>query len=556
MNWLTQLFTQGSVAHDILIYSLVIALGLGFGKFKIFGISLGITWVLFFSILFANLKLAVNQETNHFLKEFGLAIFVYCIGLQVGPSFFNSLKKDGLKANFLAVMIVFLGVVVSIIFHLLVTKDISVTVGLMSGAVTNTPGLGAAQAVMEDPALQNKNLDATEASIAYAVTYPLGVLGIILIIIILKKIWKINIKKEQSDYERKVQLNPSRPITVNLSLKNAMLFNKPFSSIRTVVSDNFVVSRILQNNSLFVPTEDTVLKEEDVLLIMAPKAVMEKLELVIGEKSHINLEEIPSDLITANVVVTRRKATVQKLQDIDELNRPDCQITRIERSGIDIISSPNFVLHIGDVVTVVGTKKGIDAMASLLGNAIKRLDIPELAPIFFGLFLGVILGSIPFRFPGIPIPVKIGLAGGPLIVALLISQFGNRVNIYNYTTYSANLMVRELGISLFLASIGLSTGSYFMKVFETGKGLEWIAIGFAITIIPLLITSLLARYALKRTFFEICGLLAGASTDPPALAFALQLAGNSVPSLTYATVYPLSMFARILAAELIVLGFA
>lgn len=556
MNWLTELFTESSIAHDILIYSLVIAIGLAAGRIRIFGISLGITWVLFFAIFFANIGLGVNPATEHFIKEFGLVLFVYFVGLQVGPSFFNSFKKEGISLNLLALLAVVVGLAITIVFCLLSSNSTGVMAGLMSGAVTNTPGLGAAQAVMEDPVFQNKGLDASEVSIAYAVTYPLGVVGIVLVLLFLKKIWKIDIKKEQDAYILSVETDPDKPVSVNLQVTNPMIFDKPLSSIRSIIPDQFVFSRLYHNDSILTPTDDIILKKGDLILVVAIKAVTEKLKTIIGGESPINLQEIPSHLEKKIIVVSHRKATYSKLENIKELSRPDCNITLVERSGFELIASPNLVLSIGDIVTIVGTQEGIECYAKFLGNAVKKLEVPELAPIFLGIFLGIILGSIELTIPGIPVPIKIGLAGGPLIIALLISKFGNLVRIYNYTTYSANLMLRELGVALFLASIGLSSGKIFITVFKNGKGLEWIAIGFAITVIPLLITGFAARLIARKSFFQICGLLAGASTDPPALAFTLQLAGNNVPSQTYATVYPLVMIARIIAAELFVLFFA
>jgi putative transport protein len=555
MNWLTELFTKSSIAHDILVYSLVIALGLAAGRIRIFGISLGITWVLFFAIFCANIGLNVNPVTEHFIKEFGLVLFVYFVGLQVGPSFFNSFKKEGISLNLLALLAVVLGVGVTIVFFLLSSNSTGVMAGLMSGAVTNTPGLGAAQAVMEDPVFQHKGLDASEVSIAYAVTYPLGVIGIVLVLLFLKKVWKIDIKKEQETHALSVENDPDKPISINLHVTNPMLLDKPLSSIRGIIPDQFVFSKLYQNDSIMMPTDSTILMKGDVLLVVAIEAVTEKLKTIVGGESPINLQEMPGHLEKTTIVVTHKKATFNKLKNIKELNRPDCHITQIERSGFELIATPNFVLRIGDVVTIVGAVEGIESYSKFLGNAVKRLEIPELAPVFLGIFLGIILGSIELSIPGVPVPIKIGLAGGPLIIALIISRFGNLVRIYNYTTYSANLMLREMGIALFLASIGLSTGKVFLSVFKNGKGLEWIAIGFAITVIPLLITGFVARLIGKKSFFQICGLLAGASTDPPALAFTLQLAGNNVPSQTYATAYPLVMIARIIAAELFVLFF-
>jgi putative transport protein len=408
---------------------------------------------------------------------------------------------------------------------------------------------------MEDPAFRQKGLDASEVSIAYAVTYPLGVVGIVLVLLFFKKVWKIDIKKDQEAYNLSLETDADKPININLHVSNPMLFDEPLSTLRSIIPDHFLVARLYQNDFIISPSDDMVLKKGDVLLVVAVKAVAEKLKTVIGEESPVNLQELPGKVEKRDVVVTHRKATYSKLENITELKRSDCRITRIKRSGFELIAAPNLVLQIGDMVTVVGSEEGVRFYSDFLGNAVKKLESPELAPVFLGIFLGVILGSIELTIPGIPVPIKIGLAGGPLIIALVISRFGNLVRIYNYTTYSANLMLRELGVALFLASIGLSTGKVFIAVFQNGKGLEWITIGFVITVVPLLITGFVARLFAKKSFFQICGLLAGASTDPPALAFTLQLAGNSVPSQTYATVYPLVMIARIIAAELFVLFF-
>jgi putative transport protein len=555
MNWLTELFTESSIAHDILIYSLVIALGLAVGKLRIFGISLGVTWVLFFAIFFANINLNVSPATEHFIKEFGLVLFVYFVGLQVGPSFFNSFRKEGISLNLLALLVVILGVALTIAFLMFTSNSTGVMAGLMSGAVTNTPGLGAAQAVMEDPAFRQKGLDASEVSIAYAVTYPLGVVGIVLVLLFLKKVWKIDIKKDQESYNLSVETDADKPININLLVSNPMLFDKPLSTLRNIIPEHFLIARLYQNDFIISPPDDMILKKGDVLLVIAIKAVAEKLKTVVGQESPINLQELPGKPEKRDVVVTHRKATYSKLGNIKEFNRSDCRITRIKRSGFELIAAPNLVLQIGDIVSIVGSEEGVSFYSEYLGNAVKKLETPELAPVFLGIFLGIILGSIEMTLPGIPVPIKIGLAGGPLIIALAISRFGNLLRIYNYTTYSANLMLRELGVALFLASIGLSTGKVLITVFKNGKGLEWVAIGFVITVVPLLITGFAARLFAKKSFFQICGLLAGASTDPPALAFTLQLAGNTVPSQTYATVYPLVMIARIVAAELFVLFF-
>jgi putative transport protein len=554
MNWFTQLFTEQSIAQTVLIYSLVIAIGIWLGRLKIFGIALGVTWVLFAGILFSYFGILINKEIGHFLKEFGLILFVYSIGLQVGPGFFASLKKNAINNNILAAIAVTLGVIVTLVFFYSTKNNISVMTGVMSGAVTNTPGLGAAQAAIKDLNINNGNTQTV--TLAYAIAYPLGVFGIILSLILLRKILGINIERERELHRKLNFVRSKKPVSIHLILENKQLKNKPIRRIFELIREPIVISRILQNETIITPTPDTILHENDVLLIVANKSQIEQLKILIGGESSINLKKEESSLISRSIVVTQPAITHKRLGDIPQMHQHDFTLTRLNRAGIEIVPHGNVYLQLGDTIKVVGTVEGVDQITNAVGNSLKHLEAPDLAPIFLGIVLGVVIGSIPFHIPNIPIAVKIGMAGGPLIIALLLSRFGGAFYLNNYTTYSANLMIRELGIALFLASVGLESGSTLSSAFADGSGFEWMGMGVGITMIPLVVTGLIAYKYFKKTYFEICGLLAGASTDPPALAFALKIAGNDVPSSTYATVYPLTMILRILAAQLLILLFS
>jgi putative transport protein len=555
MNWFIALFTEQSVAQAAIIYALVIALGILMGKFKIFGISFGITWVLFIGLIASYLGISVNKETEHFLKEFGLIIFVYAIGLQVGPGFFASLKKTALANNAIAATVVLLGVIITILFFYLSNSHIAIMAGVMSGAVTNTPGLAAAQAAVKD--LHINGVDNGTITLAYAVAYPFAVVGIILSLVILKKILGIDIEKEKELHRKLNFIQSNRPINVHIKLENKQLVGQPLRNIFKMLNEPVIISRMLHHGQVITPTPDLLLAEDDVMQFVATKKLMEKVKLLVGSEIDMNLRTIPtSNLISRFIVVTRKEVTHKRLGNIMELQHEALTISRIKRAGIEMVAHGNVLLQLGDTITVVGTEDSVNEFTNIVGNSLKRLEAPDLGPIFIGIVFGIILGSIPFHIPNIPVSVKIGMAGGPLIVALFLSRFGNSLYLNNYTTNSANLMIRELGIALFLASVGLSSGHNLAGAFVDGSGYRWIGMGIAITMIPLLLVGLFAKKFLKKTYFEICGLLAGACTDPPALAFALKMAGNDIPSATYATVYPLTMILRILAAQLLILFFA
>jgi len=554
MEWLRTLFTQSSVAQLVLVYGLVIALGIWFGRIKLFGISLGVTWVLFIGILVSYSGVIVNKEIKDFLKEFGLILFVYSIGLQVGPGFFSSLKKDALVNNLLAASVIVTGLLTTVLFYYLSNFHISVMTGVMSGAVTNTPGLAAAQSAARD---LHSTGDIAFMGLAYAVTYPFGVFGIILGLLILKKLFRINIPTEQELHRKLISFRSKRLVTANLSLENRQLIGKPLRKVFSLLKEPVIVSRMYHNGEVITPTPDVQLAENDVMFVIASKPEMEELKLLIGPTSEMNLKGQPkTNLISRTIVVTRKEVTHKRLGDIPELHQQDFTLTRLNRAGLEMVPHGDIVLQLADTVTVVGTEEGVKIAAGAIGNSLKRLEVPDLAPIFIGIVLGVILGSIPFYFPGMPVPVKIGMAGGPLIIALVLGRYGNSLYLNNYTTNSANLMVRELGITLFLASVGLGSGANLSAAFADGSGWKWMLMGIVITIVPLLLVGIIAHKFFRKTYFEICGLLSGASTDPPALAFALKIAGSDIPSATYATVYPLTMILRIVGAQLLILFLA
>lgn len=555
MNWFIELFLKESVAQTVLLYAITISVGIWMGRVKFFGISFGVTWVLFIGIFLSYLGLTVNKEIEHFLKEFGLILFVYSIGLQVGPGFFASLRKNALSNNILAAGVVLSGIAITIGIKFATGNQIGILTGVMSGAVTNTPGLGAAQAAVKD--LHLVSVDNSVITLAYAVAYPFGVFGIIASLLILKKVLGINIENEKERHRKLDILRSNKPISVHLNLENEQLIGQPLRKLFELLKEPIVVSRMKHNGSVITPTPDIILQKDDVLLVLTSKAQLEKVKMFIGTLSNLNLKEEPeSNLISRHIVVTRNEVTHKRLGDLAEMHQNDFTLTRLNRAGIEMVTNGDIYLQLGDTVKVVGTEAGVNEVTKALGNSLKRLDVPDLAPIFIGIALGVILGSIPFPMASMPVPVKIGMAGGPLIVALLLSRYGNYFYLNNYTTNSANLMIRELGIAIFLAGVGLGSGHNLASAFTSGSAWNWIWMAVFITLIPLLIVGIVAHKFFKKTYFEICGLLAGASTDPPALAFALKMAGSDIPSATYATVYPLTMILRILGAQLLILFFS
>lgn len=548
MQWLIDLFMSNSIANAVFIIALTIALGLLMNRIKFGSVSLGVTWVLFVGILLSHFGLGIDPRICTFVKEFGLILFVYSIGLQVGPGFFASLKAEGLQLNMLAAMLVLLGCVICYGIHILTGEDLTTMVGVLSGAVTNTPGLGAAQQTISDI---TGDADNNLAS-AYAVAYPLGVVGIIVSMLIIRAVFRIKLEKEAV-----VEDSKDAPHTVRIDLRvtNKAIIGKSVGDLLRIARTNFVISRMMcEENKQKIASDETLLHENDVLHIVVNSNDVELVQSLVGERVQMTEEtwHTSTNLEKRRIVVTKPKLNGKRIGDLRIRESYNVSITRIVRAGIELVATHELRLQMGDTVVVVGSKGDLDQVAAILGNSVKRLDHPNLLPIFVGIFLGVLLGSIPIMFPGVPQPVKLGLAGGPLIVAILMARYGPRYKLVTFTTNSANMMIREIGISLFLASVGLSAGEGFIDAITSG-GYWWILYGFIITVVPLLIVGFIARKLMKIDYFSILGLLSGGMTDPPALAYANTVATDDRASVSYATVYPLTMFLRIFSAQILVL---
>ena len=542
----------GGVAHSLLILSLVIAFGIMLGKIKIAGISLGVTWILFVGIVFGHFNLSLNEHLLHFLKEFGLILFVYSIGLQVGPGFFSAFKKGGFTLNMLAITSVSLSVVVAIVLYLVTDTPITTMVGILSGAVTNTPGLGAAQQANSDL----NGIDAPEIAMGYAVAYPLGVIGTILALQSLKYILKINTTTEETEAEKglgHLQELTVRP--VSLEIVNKAIDNKAIKDIQPLVNRKFVISRIRhQGEKQELVNSETILHIGDQILVISNPKDIEAITVFFGKQIDMKWENEDTNLVSRRILITKPELNGKTLSQLRIRRNFGASITRINRSGVDLVAAPNLQLQMGDRVTVVGSELAVSHAEKVLGNSLKRLNHPNLIPIFIGIALGCVLGSIPFMLPGIPQPLKLGLAGGPLIVSILISRFGPHYKLITYTTMSANLMVREIGIALFLACVGLGAGKGFIETIVNEGGYVWIGYGAIITIFPLLVTGLIGRYGCKLNYYTLIGILSGANTNPPALAYSNEQTSCDAPAVGYATVYPLAMFLRVLSAQLLILA--
>lgn len=555
MEWLWNLMTDHeSVAYTVIVYSVVIAIGVALGKVKFFGISFGIAWVLFAGIAMAEMGFTVNTHIQHFIKEFGLILFVYTIGLQVGPGFFSAFKKEGIKLNLLAVISIATCVATVIAIHYLTNTDMSTLVGIMSGAVTNTPGLGAANAALAEKFGE----DAPSLTTMYAVAYPFGVFGIIIVMLGLRGIFKVNIEAEK----RLNSLRHSKDqVIINrfaIKVSNPSLFGKKLSVIKKTLDFDFTISRMCRKGEILLADADSLIEEGDVVLVVANQRENEKFFTLMGDSVAITdyfPDEKDMRYTSRRINVTQRAIFTKTLGELDVRRRFGVTITRVFRAGVEFVPSAHTKLQFGDTITVIGDETHIQLVSKEFGNSKRRLQTPHIAELFMGITLGVLLGSIPFSIPGIPGAVRLGLAGGPLIVAILISRYGGKFSVTHYVSQSANLMVREIGIVLFLASVGLDAKAKFIETLLHGDGLYWMGLGVLITLIPLLVTSLIARIKGKLDYLEICGLLSGASTDPPALAFANDMSNSEIPALTYASVYPLTTFLRIMVAQLLIVFF-
>ena len=552
MDWLQNLlFDENSIAHIVLLYSFVIAVGVLLGKIKFFGVSLGVTFVLFTGIVCGHFGLTGNTQILTFLQDFGLILFVFCIGLQVGPSFFSSFKKGGIAMNLVAMGIVALNIVVAVALYYGLNGriELPMMVGILCGAVTNTPGLGAA-----NEALSQLNYNGPQIAMGYACAYPLGVLGIIGSIIAIRYICRINLKKEEEDIAKEEAANPHlTPRMMHLEVHNEALAGKTLLQVRDFMGRDFVCSRILQNGHVSIPNRDTVFHLGDQLFVVCAEDDAEAIIAFIGPKIEVDWEKQDTPMVSRRILITQPKMNGKQLGEFHFSSMYGVNVTRVNRSGMDIFASRNLTLQVGDRVMVVGPQDAVERVANLMGNSLKRLDHPNIVTIFVGIFLGIFFGSLPIAFPGIPTPVKLGLAGGPLIVSILIGRFGYKLKLVTYTTMSANLMLREIGIALFLASVGIKAGANFVNTVVDGDGLLYVGCGFLITVIPLLIMGAVARWHYKMNYFMLMGLIARRNTDPPALAYSNQTAGNNAPAVGYSTVYPVSMFLRILTAQLLIL---
>ena len=559
MDWLIKLFTtDDSVAHIVLLYSLVISLGVYLGKIKVGGISLGVTFILFVGILAGHIGFTGLTGTLNFLQDFGLILFVFMIGLQVGPGFFESFGKGGLRLNLLACLAILLNVLVmfSCYFAFFDTtdhKNLPMMVGTMYGAVTNTPGLGAAKEALYSVFPNGMKFDIASG---YACAYPLGVIGIIGATLAIRFICKVDIDKENALLTEAEGDNPNaKPHTMYLRVENSYIGGRTLQEITDFLNRDVVCTRLMHNGELSIPSTDTVFHVNDEILIVCAEADAEAVAAFIGPQIDVDWheEEQPQQMVSRRIVVTNSGMNGKVLSKLHFRSVYGVNVTRISRQGMDLFASNNYRFQVGDRIMVVGFEENVQRVAELMGNSERRLNAPNIATIFVGVVVGILFGSLPLAIPGMPVPLKLGLAGGPLIIAILLGRFGHRMKLVTYTTTSANMMLREIGLALFLASVGIKAGAGFWDTVVQGDGLKYVYTGFLITIIPILIVGTIARLKYKLNYFTVMGAIAGAYTDPPALAYANSVCSVEAPALGYSTVYPLSMFLRILVAQLIIL---
>ena len=563
MDWIINLFTNTeSIAHIALLYAVVIAVGILLGKIKIGGISLGVTWVLFAGILAGHIGFTAPKDTMTFIQDFGLILFVFCIGLQVGPGFFESFKKGGVTLNLLSTTAILLNVAVMFACYYLFfdTNDktnLPMMVGTLYGAVTNTPGLGAANEALSS-VWQNGFGELPQIASGYACAYPLGVVGIIGATIAIRFLTRTKLEEEEQKLEAEEAENPhAKPHQMHLKVNNAYLSGRTVAEISDCLNRDVVFSRLFQNGEYSIPTSRTVFDMGDEVLVACAEADAPAIQAFIGPELETEWEENESKqpLVSRRIVVTNPSMNGKTLGKMHFSSVYGVTVTRLSRQGMDLFASRNYRFQVGDKILVVGPEDNVNRIAELMGNSVKRLDAPNVATIFIGIFIGIIFGSIPFAIPGMPVPLKLGIAGGPLIIAILIGRFGHRMKLNTYTTTSANMMLREIGLVLFLASVGIKAGANFWNTVIEGDGLFYVLTGFIITIIPILIVGTIARMKYKFNYFTIMGMLAGTYTDPPALAYANSVCSREAPAIGYSTVYPLSMFLRIFTAQLVVLFF-
>ena len=555
MNWLQEAFLEPTMVQAVIIISLVSALGLYLGRIKIFGISLGITFVFFAGILAGHLGIVVNKDMLYFAQSFGLILFVYALGLQVGPGFFSSLKKGGVAMNMMGLGVILLGLIMTVGLHWVTGVSLSNMVGLLCGAVTNTPALGAAQqALLQIDPTNTKGV--TDMALACAVAYPLGVVGVILAIIILRALFA---DKKQKDLKEQ---RDTTTYVAEFHVSNPAIYEKSIKDVMKLTDKHFVISRVWRNGKVSIPTSDTLLHEHDHLLIISVKSDVENIKVLFGEqenvdwnKADIDWNAIDSQLISRRIAVTRNRVNGVKLGSLRLRNLYGINITRVNRAGIDLLASPDLRLQIGDRLTIVGEANSVNTVGKILGDEIKRLNNPNLLAVFIGISLGMLLGALPITLPGMSTPVKLGIAGGPIIVGILMGAFGPRFHLTTYTTMSANLMLRQLGIIIYLAGLGIDSGVHFFETVFRAEGLLWIGLGFLLTIVPVLIVGFIASQFFKLDYAHNVGMLCGSMANPMALNYANTTVDGDEPSVSYATVYPLSMFIRVISAQLVLMLF-
>ncbi|MDO8543360.1 MAG: putative transporter [Opitutaceae bacterium] len=550
MDWLTQLFQQDSVTRTVVLLGIAGAAGTAFGKIRIFGVSLGVAGVLFAGLALGYLKLAINAHVLEFVREFGLILFVYTLGLQIGPGFFGSLRERGLVLNGFAAAVVLLGVAITAVWVGLGFVALPAGVGLLSGATTNTPSLAAAQQALEQ--LQAPESATVIQGLAYAVAYPFGILGIILTMLLVRRGFRIDVRAEVAAAEQAQQPTRPKPSARNFEVRNANLVGLPIGRVPGLQGSGVVISRFSRDGHVELARPETALRLGDVVHAVGPEDGLEALRIVVGADASVDLKTLPGPVTNRRLIVTRSDVYGKPLAELDVFAEHDVVVTRVTRGGIEFSPTPGFRLQFGDILMAVGESPQIDRVAAAVGNSNKALNTPQPIPFFVGIALGVIVGSIPFALPGLPAAVKLGLAGGPLVVAILLSRAANTGPLVWHMPTNANLMLREVGITLFLAAVGLRSGEKFVEVLLGADGLRWMLYGAAITAIPLVVVALIARAWQKMNYAELCGLLAGSMTDPPALAFAQQTTGSDAPAVAYATVYPLVMLLRVFSAQLVV----
>lgn len=553
MSWFYDLVTGATIAHDVMVLSGVVALGVLLSKIKIYGVSLGVTWILFVGIVAGHFGLSVNANILSFAKEFGLILFVYSVGLQVGPGFFSSFKKGGLTLNGVAVFTVFLSVILAYAIHIFTDTSLVTMVGVLCGAVTNTPGLGAAQQTY----LETTGIAEPSIAMGYAVSYPLGVVGIVMSIVAIKSLFGMSMTKELQSAKGADADADKTATKYSVGVTNSAIFGKTIEQARSLNDKDFVVAKLCRvNGAVEIPTSETKLYEGDRLLVISVETSKDAVIAFFGDSLEMSSQEwaeMDSRLATKRIIVTKPKVNGKTLGELKVRSVFGVNVTRVSRAGIDLVASPDLRLQIGDLVMAIGSEMSLESFAKMVGNSSKQLREPNLLAIFLGITIGVIFGSIPFMLPGMPQPVKMGLAGGPLIIAILISSFGHKFKVVSYTTLSANMMLREVGISLFLAAVGIASGAEFLDTVINKGGLAWIGYGVIITVVPMITGAALGRFVFKFNYFQLMGLIAGCGTNPSGLAYSNSVSPINQQAVSYATIYPLVMFLRVLTPQILIL---